>query len=82
MLLSSRRLSKADSSAGNRSIGGSLALYWLCMVLAMLAAALLLLSVTGVLSRTARQFGHRAGIARDGELQALGQFSHGFASQK
>ena len=43
MLLSSRRLSKTDSSAGNRSIGGSLALYWLCMVLAMLAAALLLL---------------------------------------
>ena len=32
--------------------------------------------------RTARQFGHRAGIACDGELQALGQFSHGFASQK
>ena len=38
MLLLSRRLSKTDSSAGNRSIGGSLVLYWLCMVLAMLAA--------------------------------------------
>lgn len=47
MLLLSGRLSKTDSSAGNRSIGGSLVLYWLCMVLAMLAAALLLLSVTG-----------------------------------
>ena len=62
MLLLSRRLSKTDSSAGNRSIGGSLALYWLCMVLAMLAAALLLLSVTGVLSRTARQFGETAAL--------------------
>lgn len=58
----SRRLSKTDSSAGNRSIGGSLALYWLCMVLAMLSAALLLLSVTGVLSRTARQFGETAAL--------------------
>ena len=37
VLLLSRRLSKTDISAGNRSIGGSLALYWLCMVLAMLA---------------------------------------------
>ena len=62
MLRLSRRLSKTDSSAGNRSIGGSLALYWLCMVLAMLAAALLLLSVTGVLSRTARQFGETAAL--------------------
>ena len=62
MLLLSRRLSKTDSSAGNRSIGGSLVLYWLCMVLAMLAAALLLLSVTGVLSRTARQFGETAAL--------------------
>lgn len=62
MLRLSRRLSKTDSSAGNRSIGGSLVLYWLCMVLAMLAAALLLLSVTGVLSRTARQFGETAAL--------------------
>lgn len=62
MLRLSRRLSKTDSSAGNRSIGGSLALYWLCMVLAMLSAALLLLSVTGVLSRTARQFGETAAL--------------------
>lgn len=62
VLLLSRRLSKTDSSAGNRSIGGSLVLYWLCMVLAMLAAALLLLSVTGVLSRTARQFGETAAL--------------------
>ena len=62
MLLLSRRLSKTDSSAGNRSIGGSLVLYWLCMVLAMLVATLLLLSVTGVLSRTARQFGETAAL--------------------
>ena len=62
MPLLSRRLSKTDSSAGNRSIGGSLVLYWLCMVLAMLAAALLLLSVTGVLSRTAQQFGETAAL--------------------
>ena len=62
VLLLSGRLSKTDSSAGNRSIGGSLVLYWLCMVLAMLAAALLLLSVTGVLSRTARQFGETAAL--------------------
>ena len=38
MLLQSRRLAKTDISAGNRSIGGSLVLYWFCMVLAMLAA--------------------------------------------
>ena len=67
MLRLSRRLSKTDSSAGNRSIGGSLALYWLCMVLAMLAAALLLLSVTGVLSRTARQFGETAALQQSTE---------------
>ncbi len=34
-------------SAGNRSIGRSLVLYWLCMALAMLAATLLLLSIDG-----------------------------------
>ena len=62
MLLLSRRLSKTDISAGNRSIGSSLMLSWLCMVLAMLAAALLLLSVTGVLSRTVRQFGETAAL--------------------
>ena len=50
-MLRSRRLAKTDIPAGNRSIGRSLVLYWLCMALAMLAAALLLLSVTGVLSR-------------------------------
>lgn len=53
-MLRSRHLAKTDISAGNRSIGRSLVLYWLCMALAMLAAALLLLSVTGVFSRTAR----------------------------
>ena len=39
--------------------------YWLCMALAMLAAALLLLSVTGVLSRTARQFGATAALQQN-----------------
>ena len=65
MLLQSRRLAKTDISAGNRSIGRSLVLYWLCMALAMLAAALLLLSVTGVLSRTARQFGETAALQQN-----------------
>ena len=63
-MLRSRHLAKTDISAGNRSIGRSLVLYWLCMALAMLAAALLLLSVTGVLSRTARQFGETAAFHR------------------
>ena len=65
MLLQSRRLAKTDIPAGNRSIGRSLVLYWLCMVLAMLAAALLLLNVTGVLSRTARQFGETAALQQN-----------------
>ena len=65
VLLQSRRLAKTDISAGNRSIGRSLVLYWLCMALAMLAAALLLLSVTGVLSRTARQFGETAALQQN-----------------
>ena len=47
---------------GGYSIGSRLALYWLCLVLAALAAALFLLSVTGVLSRTARQFGETAAL--------------------
>lgn len=38
------------------SIKRRLALYWFCMVLAVMAAALLILSATGVLSNTARQF--------------------------
>ena len=65
MLLRSRHLAKTDIPAGNRSIGRSLVLYWLCMALAMLAAALLLLSVTGVLSRTARQFGETAALQQN-----------------
>lgn len=64
-MLRSRRLAKTDIPAGNRSIGRSLVLYWLCMALAMLAAALLLLSVTGVLSRTARQFGETAALQQN-----------------
>ena len=64
-MLRSRHLAKTDISAGNRSIGRSLVLYWLCMALAMLAAALLLLSVTGVLSRTARQFGETAALQQN-----------------
>lgn len=39
------------------SIRYRLALYWVCMALAALSAALLLLSVTGVISRASRQFG-------------------------
>lgn len=62
MLLRHRGLARPGVPAGDRSIGSSLALYWLCMVLAMLSAALLLLSVTGVLSRTARQFGETAAL--------------------
>ena len=65
MLLRSRHLAKTDIPAGNRSIGRSLVLYWLCMALAMLAAALLLLSVTGVFSRTARQFGETAALQQN-----------------
>lgn len=64
-MLRSRHLAKTDISAGNRSIGRSLVLYWLCMALAMLAAALLLLSVTGVFSRTARQFGETAALQQN-----------------
>ena len=64
-MLRSRHLAKTDIPAGNRSIGRSLVLYWLCMALAMLAAALLLLSVTGVLSRTARQFGETAALQQN-----------------
>lgn len=49
-----RRL-KTDSGAGY-SLRRRLTLYWACMALAVLSAALLLFSVTGVTSRTARQF--------------------------
>lgn len=51
-----------SAPGGGYSIGSRLALYWLCLVLAALAAALFLLSVTGVLSRTARQFGETAAL--------------------
>lgn len=36
LMLRSRHLAKTDIPAGNRSIGRSLVLYWLCMALAML----------------------------------------------
>ena len=44
------------------SIRSRLALYWASMVLAMLAAALLLLSITGVTSRTSLQFGETVAL--------------------
>lgn len=57
MLLSPRaiRRLKTDSGAGY-SLRRRLTLYWVCMALAVLSAALLLFSVTGITSRTARQF--------------------------
>lgn len=57
MLTRGNRHPAADTTRSSRSIGSRLVLYWLCMALATLSAALFLLSVTGVLSRTARQFG-------------------------
>ena len=62
LLYLSRRWGKIDAAARGRSIGSRLALCWLCMVLAVLSAALLLLSATGVLSHTARQFGETAAL--------------------
>ena len=63
MLLSrNKRQDELGVSAGGCSIGSRLALYWLCMALVALAAALFLLSVTGVLSRTARQFGETVAL--------------------
>ena len=57
MLKLKRREKSTDAAHVGRSISSRLALYWLCMALAALSAALFLLSVTGVLSRTAHQFG-------------------------
>ena len=57
MLTHRNRQKSTDTTCFGHSIGSRLALYWLCMALAALSAALFLLSVTGVLSRTARQFG-------------------------
>lgn len=57
MLTRGNRHPAADTTRSSRSIGSRLVLYWLCMALATLSAALFLLSVTGVLSHTARQFG-------------------------
>ena len=57
MLTHRNRQKLTDTTCFGHSIGSRLALYWLCMALATLSAALFLLSVTGVLSRTARQFG-------------------------
>ena len=62
MLTRGNRHPAADTMRSSRSIGSHLVLYWLCMALATLSAALFLLSVTGVLSRTARQFGETAAL--------------------
>ena len=62
MLTRGNRHPAADTTRSSRSIGSRLVLYWLCMALATLSAALFLLSVTGVLSRTARQFGETTAL--------------------
>lgn len=62
MLTRGNRHPAADTTRSSRSIGSHLVLYWLCMALATLSAALFLLSVTGVLSRTARQFGETTAL--------------------
>lgn len=62
MLTRGNRHPAADTMRSSRSIGSHLVLYWLCMALATLSAALFLLSVTGVLSRTARQFGETTAL--------------------
>lgn len=58
MLLDPRTMSKLKTGSGTSgySIRRRLTLYWVCMALAVLAAALLLFSITGITSRTARQF--------------------------
>lgn len=53
------------------SIRSRLALYWASMVLAMLAAALLLLSITGVTSRTSRQFGETVALQQQNSAAAI-----------
>lgn len=47
---------KTDSGAPGYSLRRRLTLYWVCMALAVLSAALLLFSITGLTSRTSRQF--------------------------
>ena len=53
------------------SIRHRLALYWVTMALTALAAALLLLSATGVTSRTARQFGETLELQQRNSAAAL-----------
>ena len=59
VLLRSRHLAKTDIPAGNRSIGRSLVLYWLCMALAMLPA-----------ERDGRSLPHSAPVWRNGGVAA------------
>ena len=47
---------------GGRSMGSLLVLYWLCMILAAMSAAVVVLMLTGVLSRSERQFGETAAL--------------------
>lgn len=57
VLLSSRAMNRRKLETGACcSLRRRLTLYWVCMALAVLSAALLLFSITGVTSRTARQF--------------------------
>lgn len=53
------------------SIRSRLTLYWASMVLVMLAAALLLLSITGVTSRTSRQFGKTVALQQQNSAAAI-----------
>ncbi len=53
------------------SIRSRLALYWASMALAMLAAALLLLSITGVTSRTSRQFGETVALQQQNSAAVI-----------
>lgn len=64
MLLRSRHLAKTDISAGNRSIGRSLVLYWLCMALAMLGCR------AAPAERDGRSLPHSAPVWRNGGITA------------
>lgn len=53
------------------SIRRRLALYWACMALAVLSAALLLLNVTGVVSHAGRQFGETLSLQQQNSAAVL-----------
>lgn len=85
---STMREMRKRSRAQGVSICHRLVLYWICMVLAVLAAALLLLSVTGVTSRTSRQFSEtlenqqkNAAALLTGQIDTLTAKSTSFSQQ-